>query len=174
MVLVLNLILALVSTFILYQDWKYRAVQWILFPLLIVVGIGFYWLTSLDWKSFLMNVLFNVCFLFIQLIILWIVFFIRERNKLSVFAKIGFGDVLFLACSTTFFSPFNFFFFYFTSLFFSIFCYYLFQYRRKSVSSSIPLAGYQSVYLSIIGLIIFLRGGSWFSDDWIIQIIGNL
>lgn len=174
MVLILLIILCFISAIIFYQDWKSRSVQWFLFPLLSFVGIGFYWTKKYIGKVTLINISINFSFLFCQLFILWLVFYIKNKRDTRLFSKIGLGDVLFLSCTTSFFSPFNFFAFYILSLVFSLICFLMLQYRRSVNYSSVPLAGYQSIFLTLVIGTLFINGVDWLSDYWIIQLVEKL
>jgi hypothetical protein len=72
------------------QDFKYRAIIWIIFPALFISCIV---LGLIDYKSTLLQaVLSNVCFLLVQLLLLSVYFFLKNKKIINIInLHIGLG-----------------------------------------------------------------------------------
>jgi hypothetical protein len=142
----LYLSMVLILAFIAYQDFKFRAVTWFLFPLLaIVIIIENYFLLplSLLFYPFLINFLFFG----IQLVLITIYLSLKKKTLIKVWENyLGLGDILFFIILCLFFSPINFILFYLISLVFTILAVFIIN-RRSKVITLIPLAGIQSLML---------------------------
>lgn len=169
----LYLLLAITAATISYQDIRTRSVAWLLFPAMALIGISNSIIESDSWQQALYNFSINTSFILLQFLLL-ILYFILRGNKITslVNKKIGLGDILFLASACFFFSPLNFLLFYCGSLFFSLLIHSLMAGtdNRKN-STTIPLAGWQSVFLLLFVSIYIMAGNNFLSDEWLIKII---
>jgi hypothetical protein len=149
-----------------YEDQKYRAVSWIIFPFLAIVFIVYSIITA-GLTDMLYNSFFNLSFLFIQLLLISLYFSIKEKRIVIITRNyLGLGDILFLLCLAFFFSPLNFIAFYFGSLFIIVIGVLLYTLLKRSYKPQLPLAGLQSVIL--MGLIIvnsIIGGALKFQED---------
>ena len=156
---------------IFYQDFKTRSVAWILFPIIAIAGILYSIYYSGSLSILIKNFAINAGFLLLQYFILKIVFQIlkrKERNQLE--SIIGIGDILFLMVCALFFSLVNFILFYCMSLLFALIFHFLFKisFNKKSYRKTIPLAGFQALFLFIYIFLNELMNNNLTTDDWII------
>jgi hypothetical protein len=140
----------LILSVIFHQDLKYRAVSWILFPVLgIVYAIRFY----LQDGAY-MHPLFNYSFLLVQIGGVSLYVLLRYKSTQLFRHYLGLGDILYWVVIAWFFSPLNFILYHLVSLTFSIFVYAI---LLKSEKKTVPLAGLQSLVLIVFTFL------SWFS-----------
>ncbi len=137
----------LVLIMIFWQDFKYRGIHWMLFPvlgiLLLVDGI-----LKNDLTYYSMQLLGALFFIGLQLFVL--AAYIRlTRGCWSGFTKryIGLGDILFWICACLSFSLVNFVAYFMVSTLFALILHVICQQLPKYNQKSIPLAGFQSVPL---------------------------
>lgn len=144
--LTLQSILFAILMWMAWQDFKFRAVYWWLFPLLLIVLVmvklkEHIWILSQD-------LLYNSAFLAVQMLFLTVYFSIKEQRWVNIFkAYFGLGDLLFLCCLTVYFSFFNYILFYVVSLFTIILMSLLTQVVSRKANPKIPLAGWQAILL---------------------------
>ncbi|WMJ72536.1 hypothetical protein RCC89_05085 [Cytophagaceae bacterium ABcell3] len=134
---------------LVYQDFKYRAVYWILFPILAFLLVL---AEAIDGKVYLLASNFGINLLYLIIVYsLVTIYFSFKRRKLINLAHnlIGAGDLLFFLIVAMCFSPVNFILFFNVSLV-SVFLLVLILPR---LSNSIPLAGLQGVLLILIGIL---------------------
>lgn len=164
MILLTSLIGAILL-FIAWQDFKFRAVYWWLFPLLLItLAIAKVWQTnSLQMAS---DLRYNCAFLGVQLLTLSLYFSLKQRNLVNIFnGYFGLGDLLFLFSIAAYFSVVNYIIFYLLSLFLAI---VLSLFREAN--AKIPLAGQQAIALLLIILAdqtlikLDLTSGIWFNN----------
>lgn len=136
---------------IAYQDYRYRAVSWILFPLLAVLfGV----LTFICGNAFLLVIytLTNLVFLSLNMAILALYFIFRKVTIRSLFTVyLGIGDLLFFCCLCFLFNPKRYILFYLVSLILAAIAFSLIRLVKKK--TSIPLAGFQSIVLICLFLV---------------------
>ncbi len=151
MVNILIIILSLSLALITFQDYRYRAVSWFLFPIaaLALFFINFH---NVSFEQILVNQLSNLGFLCLQFLILLLFFRVRNISSQDILKKqIGLGDVLFfivlaLGLPTTLFIL-----FFVGSLIVSLAAgLILFS------KSTVPLAGLQSAMLLVLITLNFL------------------
>lgn len=138
MMLLITLILTFLLLIIIYQDWKFRAVWWPLFPMVFIIQCSLS-VRVLGFNDFLLFLAMNLGILLMQLTVLYFYFAIKQKEmKIPLFKQyLGWGDVLLFLFLTTAFSPLNFVLFVMSGLILSLF---LFLIIRKK-SKTIPLAG---------------------------------
>jgi hypothetical protein len=160
--------------FIFYQDYKYRAVSWILFP----IGFILFAAESIHYGDlyeqaliFLLNI--GIClFVFILLLIY---FSIKNKKITNIIDHyIGLGDLLFIIIISIGFSAINFILFLNISLFFILIMYLALYKVLKFKNDKIPFAG----LLSLFYLVYFVLNNFWFQinpyiDLKIISFLGN-
>jgi hypothetical protein len=140
------IILGIVS----WEDFVGRAVHAILFPLVLILSIGYsYQRLSMD--EILFNVLVSGCFLLVQASALLFYFMIKHKRWVNITNDyLGWGDVLFLIVILPFFSPAAYLLFYLISLMSTIILVLLYRAISKNELKFIPLAGIQSVMLVVV------------------------
>lgn len=151
-----------------YQDYKYRAVSWFVFPLLFgtCLALNIY---KTSWAETLYNSIVNFCFIFMILGTITIYFSIKYRRLVNITSQlIGWGDILFLLCLGVLFSPVNFMLFYTISLFvialFSVLC-KMFSPKSEML---IPLAGLQAALLmAVLYMHLLFPVFSFSNDTWV-------
>lgn len=145
--LILQTFLLLVLALIAWQDFKFRAVYWWLFPLLFALIVMLKMQDS-TWSLITNNLLANSLFLGAQLLCLSLYFSIKERRWVNLFKTyFGLGDLLFLCCLTIYFSLLNYILFYVATLFLIILITVCTQWMVKKADPKIPLAGWQAILL---------------------------
>lgn len=140
--LVLSLIY-ITAGVIIYQDISSRAVTWIMFPILALLGITYTLIVEIPVSQLITNSSLNIGFLLLQIGLLYIYFRIRKSNTSLINEKMGWGDIFFLLACCFFFSPLFYILFYISSLFFSLIAFIVFRKKLQSI----PLAGLQAIFL---------------------------
>lgn len=128
------------------QDFKFRAISWYLFPLLVAA------LLVMN-RSFSLNDCFiNFGFIALVFVLLTGWFSIKEGSMVNLTERhLGIGDILFLLCLAFFFSPINFFLFYLCSLLLIAVGTGLYLLIAKPENFTIPLAGLQAfVFIALL------------------------
>lgn len=137
--------LILLLCFVFYQDLKYRAVYWFLFPLLLVMSY-FYLKNEINQQSWLLN----TAFVLIQLLGIWGYFSLKAKKPINfVNSHLGLGDILFFGVLILWFTPINFILFFTGSLVITLISLLLFK-RNSLTVYKVPLAGIHALLLAII------------------------
>lgn len=138
---------ALLLLVIAYQDFKYRAVWWFLFPALAVAflfpGLPAHFPLPIE------EIAFNLGFIFSQLILLWFYVSIKQRSFVNIVnTHIGMGDILFLVAICFAFSIVNLLFFYITGLLLVLSSVIMVKFITGKEVKHVPLAGGLAVVLA--------------------------
>ena len=160
---------------IFYQDLKTRSVTWLLFPIIAVCGLfyAFYYSGSLQIVA--KNFAMNIGFLLLQFLLLKIILTVKRKQDTQPEKKIGWGDILFLLACALFFSPANFIVFYFLSLVFSLLFHFLFKLiSKKNYCKTIPLAGFQALFLFMYIFLNEIVNNNLVTDDWIVFYLSRI
>ena len=129
---------------IIYEDFKFRAIHW--YWLLLVLAFGFLHFGFHGKQSLINLVLLGFQYAFISFY-----FSVKEKRIVNIVDKyLGLGDILFLLPLALFFSPANFLLFLILSLIGTLCAVVITRIINKSNYSTIPLAGFQSIFLMII------------------------
>jgi hypothetical protein len=143
--LVLLTLLILIS----YQDFKYRAVSWILFPVL----TGLFVLDHFTYRTFTLSrfaFFFNLTFIMLQLVLLTVYFSVKNKKYVKIWeAHLGLGDILFFVILSLILTPFNFLLFYISSLVMAL-AFVFISSKNTATPLTIPLAGIQSALLALL------------------------
>lgn len=139
---------ALIAVFFLifYQDTKDRMVYWFLYP---VTGILSFTIQAMyvGLQSAIINSLMNLCFIAVILIVGY-VYSLTIMKKPFINGSMGSGDILlFLFLSFTF-TTITFIVLFVFSLCFSLLLHFYF--KNKSAFNNVPLAGYISLFFSMV------------------------
>ena len=126
---------------IVFQDFKYKAISWIILPLLFV-----FTLISAFQKNAVIYVgeqfILNMAFILFQLAMVTVYFSVKNRKMINIWnTYLGLGDLLFFIILAGSFSFINFVLVYLSSLFIIIVAYALYRIIKKDGSEQIPLAG---------------------------------
>lgn len=138
---------------IAWQDFKFRAVYWWLFVLL-MAGLSALTILGSSASAIGTNLLHNGSFLGVQLLFLTLYFSVKQKRLVNIFADyFGLGDLLFLLSITVYLPFLNYLFFYLFSLLAVILVSIGSKALRKNSNPKIPLAGEQAVMLLVLMLI---------------------
>jgi hypothetical protein len=163
--LIWNLGFGLLLIFIIVEDFRFRAISWWSFPLLVIAAMGIEY-----WNLKLHDIIVNSCFTFIQLIMLSLYFSIKEKKVINITRDyLGWGDILLWIISCLLFSPLNFLLFFMGSLVFTMIIVAFWKLTKiKPVMSTVPLAGIQAMALLLVLIVtIYADKISFRNDGWI-------
>ena len=151
---------------IAYQDFKYRAVYWICFPVLAVL-LGIQKTIDNGFQSFLTESLFTGGFLLLQFLVLWLYFTIRYRKPINLTnGYLGWGDILFLLAACFYLSPLNYVVFYVGSLVVAIVYAITDRLIFKKDDLTIPLAGIQALLFVLLLIIAYVLHLNFDQDSY--------
>lgn len=143
--IVFHIALALLLIIAFLQDWKYRAISWVIFPLLLAVAVGIFWNAELS----KLTLVFNAAFLTVVIGTLFLYVSFKRGGLTNIFkSDLGLGDVLFLFAIIPLFMDRNYILFFITGMLISGLVHLVFTGGKKN--AKIPLAGYLALY--ILGL----------------------
>jgi hypothetical protein len=146
MSILLNIALIVLLAIAFYQDWKTRSIHVVVLISLAVTTSVLFYQMNIDWKM----VGLNLAFITVVMGGLFLYISFKEGRFLNIFkAHFGIGDVVFFIAVSPLFSNENFILFFISGMILSG-CTHLIISKTKE-ESTIPLAGYLSIYL--IGLI---------------------
>lgn len=131
--------------FCLYQDLRYRGIQWFLFPLLFAASL--WWRTELLW----LDIAWNLSILFALMLALTVYVSVKEQRWVAITkGYFSWGDILFLAVVTPLFDPVSFLIFFTAGTCLSLVLHLLASLLKRQ--ETIPYAG----YMSLIGALALL------------------
>lgn len=165
------LLLTILLLVVVYQDFKYRAVWWVVFPL--AAGIAIWSAFSTRYFDvWLMESVINSLFLIVQFMVLTVYFSVKLKKPVWIFDQfIGWGDVLFLFVLALLLSPVNFIVFYLGSIVLTLL--FAAAYLNKR-NENIPLAGIQAaLFLVILAGDQILQIINLTSDQWFLAVVGR-
>jgi hypothetical protein len=170
--LIINIITIFILGLIVYQDFKYRAINCLLFFILFVVFVlsGMKNLTSI---IYIRMCFANLLYLFIQMSLLAGYYCVKGESIGSILKSyIGLGDIILLITVACAFSKINFIVFYLTGLIFSLLLWHLIKNYSSQYKNHVPLAGFLSLYLILIILSnFFITSFERLNDNFLIQLI---
>lgn len=164
MLFAFSLAIVIILGIIVYQDFKFRAVTWVLFPLLATVIV----LDNIFVHALPMVVdfyLINFCFISVQLCLIILYFSFKNKRIVKLWDQhLGAGDILFFMILCLFFSPINFLLFYIGSLLLTVVVVLVLR-RSYSSINVIPLAGIQSAFLAVLIIVNLFTNRLEFKHD---------
>lgn len=130
--------------FIIYEDFKYRAIHWIWLVIFTGLIIGFCPLK--------LNFIFaNLILISFQLLGLTIYFSLKSRKLINITNRfLGIGDILFFLPLCLIFTPENLIWFFISSLIFTLLAFLFQQFFFSPKKNTIPLAAWMSIALIIV------------------------
>lgn len=144
--LLLHILLMLLLGFIAWQDYKYRGISWMVFPLMLGIVVADVWFGS-KWESISIFWLINISFVVMMLVGVTVYFSFKNKGLVNIaHTYLGWGDILFFVFLALFFSPLNFMIFLIVSLLFVLILVLMY----KKIAQNIPLAGIQSALLLLV------------------------
>ncbi|MCD0487350.1 hypothetical protein LPB86_03860 [Pedobacter sp. MC2016-14] len=169
--LFLEIIVLFFLVFICYQDFRFRAVYWICFPVLGALLL-FLKYQKAGAEDSLWHSIIGLSFFGLQLLLLWAYFSLKHKKPVDLTAAhLGWGDVLFLAILPFYLSPVNYIAFYMGSLVLVLLYVAgtrLMQQAEKPANPHIPLAGLQAIILAAVLLLsIFIPQIKLYNDAWL-------
>jgi hypothetical protein len=154
---------------ITWQDYKFRAVYWWFF-LLLIVGLGAFKSITVGVATMALDFGYNLIFLTVQFVLLFVYFGIKQGKPVNIFINLfGLGDLFFLISIAAYFSLFNFITYYVASLCFVVILSFVKELFIKAKNKKIPLAGEQSILLAALLLAtqFNLTIDTWFINNFI-------
>jgi hypothetical protein len=144
--LLLHISLLLLLGFVAWQDYKYRGISWMVFPLMLGIVVADVWFGS-KWESIFIYWLANLSFVVLMLVGVTFYFSVKNKRLVNIAdTYLGWGDILFFIFLALFFSPLNFMIFLIISLLFVLILVLVY----KKIAQNIPLAGIQSTLLLLV------------------------
>ena len=161
-------LLCLVFLIIIYQDFKERAISAWTIPFVFFPSLYLAW-SNVFWEPWFL--LFNLCFIGIQLLGVSVYFSIKHKEWINVTQNyLGLGDVLFFVAITPLFAPLQFCSFFIGSLLFILVgagIYHLSINKLKTI----PLAGAMSLCWLLYAAFISYYNLSSYNDWSLLQYI---
>jgi hypothetical protein len=166
-----SIILAIVVVLVLiYQDFMYRHIHWVLLPVLIL-PLLMNGILDLSSKELGYSFFVNLSFLLLQFLIITPYLYLKklrakarraQSKNIASFAslreqltsQIGAGDILFLVVLAVAFSPFNFFFFYTGSLLFSLFIFLTYSILKKKPLTQTPFPLVSGIGIAFLAVLV--------------------
>jgi Flp pilus assembly protein protease CpaA len=128
-----------------YQDIKYRAISWLVFPGVLISSL----IIKLLSENMLFNIFMNLTFLTVVLGTLFVYISIKRKHLTNILKEdLGIGDILFFIAITPLFLDRNYILFFITGMLLSGLIHL--SLIPLKVNPKIPLAGYLSLYLMVL------------------------
>lgn len=163
-----KVLLVLLLLFLFYQDLRYRAVYWFLFPVLLIL-IMLIAKQQISLQQILINSLYSLAFILIQLFLLSLYFSFKHKKIIDITTHhLGWGDILFLLVVAFYFSPLNYIAFYVASLATVLLLSLVLMVKERTATLKIPLAGLQALFFLFIALADWTTNFLNFQDDTLI------
>ncbi len=148
--MIIQFILCFVLLILAIQDFRLRAVHWILFPILLMLIIADS-LTQVNLKDYVSGTAINLLLIMAQGVILFLYCSVQGKKLNQILKSIlGLGDVLFIIIMAFAFSWTSFILFYIVGLIFALFLWMIRILITRNSQGLIPLAGLLAIYMIII------------------------
>lgn len=135
-----------------FQDFRYRAISWINFPLLFALCIMLGILDQGLWHM-LYNLLYIFLFVVLQLLLVTLYFSIRKARIINIVNNyLGIGDILFLLAISPIFTLSHFIVFVVFSLCLTLILFSIIELLKLKRKPTIPLAGFLAAILIVLFL----------------------
>jgi len=166
-VIIIDITIIVLLLILAYQDFRYRAVSWILL-VLAVVPLVINAAGTLHYKDIIFNFLINAGFVVIQFLSVTLYFSLKNRSLTNIFNRyIGTGDVIMFMIMCIAFSPVNFIVFTTLGLFLLTIIYGI-NYIIYKTNKLIPLAGCMSLILICLFIVKITAGVDFYDDNLIV------
>jgi uncharacterized membrane protein len=166
----IELVLVLLLAWVSVEDCIFRAVSWIVYPMLMFAATA-YSLQHIDLQQWISHISFNILFVAAQLIFLTAYFSLRSARFVNISMHlIGWGDILFFLSAGLLFAPANYCVFYIVTLILALVAglFYRLFFARKD--RGIPLAGIQATTLAVLLVVSMLSHAVDLTDDtWVMK-----
>ncbi|MGV6862289.1 MAG: prepilin peptidase [Putridiphycobacter sp.] len=141
----LNILLIALLILCIVQDWKYRGIHVLVFPILLALTISLNFLQEFNF----LDLGFSLAFIGLNLLILVIYLSIKNKAFVNIFKSyLGIGDVLFFIAIAPLFSFRNYILFFISGMILSMILHLILGKFQKH--DNVPLAGYLSMYVLIL------------------------
>jgi hypothetical protein len=145
MIAMLHFLVVVCLVVVIFEDFLYRAVHWIVFPVIFAALFVLNFCNGILLPS-VKEAGANVVFIAVQLCIVIIYLWVKEgKLRHTLTGYFGLGDLLFLVSVAGAFSVANFIGFYILSLLFTLMIFAVVVVVKRDTRYAIPLAGMQSV-----------------------------
>ena len=160
---------------VVYQDFKFRAVSWVVFPALAVIALVLA-LVQIPGSELLGSALVNMGFVGLIFTGLTVYFSVKERALVNIVNKyIGVADLLLLIVIALLFSPVNFIVFYVVSLVLITLGSIVYLIAKKNIKAEIPLAGaFSIVLIACLAYAGFTGDISLYDDGLVMELLNPL
>lgn len=154
MILLLKAILLAMLIVIAFYDFKYREFPWWAIPGIVLPLIVLGLLKS-EPGMYITQVVLNLLFVFVQLLILFGWFFLKERKFVNLLDHyLGLGDILFFLSICFAFSFFDFVIYHSISLMLAFIAGFLYLFIVSPEDKRIPVAGILAIIFFIVQLLV--------------------
>jgi hypothetical protein len=172
MSVVFLIIICIISSLLIWQDFSDRSVAvWVLIAFsAVLLAEAFFQRTVSDVFS---TSGYNIVFLCLEALVLFVYYFFRYRNAKKLFQSIGGADVWLLLALCVSFSTANYIFFLTFTMILSLVIYIVYRMIFPSATRQIPLAGLVgSIYCGSRLIMYFFSTPDWWNDELIIRAMG--
>jgi hypothetical protein len=145
MSLAFHILLSFLLLVAFYEDWRYRAITWLVFPLLAIVTLLIFMDLSGNWKVLGSNLIF------IGAVMISLIAYVSVKSRAitNIFVHhFGIGDLLFLVAVAPLFAADNFVLFFISGMMFSGLVHFFTG--NRITAKTIPLAGYLAIYVLLL------------------------
>jgi len=148
----IRVLICIALLFVIIQDFKFRAVHWIIFPVLwaLMVADSLLRLRIID---YIFGSAVNLLIIVVQGGILYAYYFANGKDLRYIRSILGVGDVLFIVIMAFAFTWTSFMFYYIVGLLFALLLWLIIIWLSKKQKRLIPLAGLLAIYMMIIMII---------------------
>ncbi len=151
--MVIRVIICFVLLIVVIQDFRFRAVHWIMFPVLWILLVADS-LIGLKFMPYISGTAINLLIILIQSLILYTYYMLQGKNHKFIITRIlGVGDMLFIIIMAFAFTWTSFMFYYIAGLLFALLVWIIIRKIAKEETGLVPLAGLLALYMIIIMLV---------------------
>ncbi len=148
--MVIQVLLCIVLLILAIQDFRLRAVHWLLFPVLLILVVCDS-LRHLNLREYISGTAINLMIVVIQGVILYVYYSLHGKTFSHIVNRlIGTGDLIFIIIMAFAFSWTGFIFFYIAGLLFALIYWMIRLVITRDRPGLIPLAGLLAVYMIIL------------------------
>ena len=150
--MILKLLICLVLLIIMIQDFRFRAVHWILFPVLLILLVTeSLFVSKID--NYLDSISINLLVILLQGLILIGYYKLKGTHFINFIKdRIGMGDLLFVLVMAFAFSWSTFLLYYIAGLSFTLITWFAVRNLIRLRSQLVPLAGMLALFMTLIML----------------------
>lgn len=150
---------------VIYEDFRYRAINWIWIAILTLLIL---FIQPLNWSY----IATNIFFVTLKIILLSIYFSLKHKRQINIFRYyLGIGDLVFFLPLCLLFSPINLIAFFIFSLLLSLSGFTLFNSISKNKSETVPLAGCMAISLCLVLSISIFFEFNLYDDSWYLNFL---